>query len=165
MSVEASRPLLPSFEENRRLGLGRFLTRADLAAREQMSLVSFLEQLPSLRVIRGANSRAWVVSSHPGSVRAIAPDAADSVQGAPPMPCYTQVYLNDVPVFAGRIVEERGRGVRGTPHWEPLFDVSTFTAYQVEAIEYYAGAAETPLKYQRNDPRCGVLVIWTRRSP
>ena len=80
------------------------------------------------------------------------------------MPCYAQVYLNDAPVFAGRIIEERSvRG--GSAHWEPLFDVSTFTAYQVEAVEYYAGAAETPLKYQRNDPRCGVLVIWTRRSP
>jgi hypothetical protein len=166
MNVRAERPLLPSFEENRKLGLGHFLTRADLAVRENMTLLTFLESMPGMRIVHGSTGRAWVVSSHAaGSVRAIPPDVADSIQGARPMPCYSQVYLNDALVFGGRIIEERGR-VRGpSVHWEPLFDVSTFSAYQVEAIEYYASSAETPLRYQRNDPRCGVLVIWTRRSP
>jgi hypothetical protein len=164
MNVEATRPLLPTFEENRKVGLGHFLTRADLSVREHMSLVSFLEQIPSMRVLHGPTGRAWVVSTHAsGSIRAIPPDVQDSIAGAKPSTCYAQVYLNDAPVFTGKIIEDHGRG--GGVHWEPLFDVSTFTAYQVEAIEYYAGAAETPLRYQRNDPRCGVLVIWTRRSP
>jgi hypothetical protein len=167
VNVEATRPLLPSFEENRKLGLGHFLTRADLAARENMSLVSFLEQMPSLRVIHGSTGRAWAVSTHSaGSIRAIPTDVPDSIQGAPALTCYSQVYLNDALVFGGRIIEEHGRILAGPAvHWEPLFDISTFSAAQVEAIEFYAGAAETPLKYQRNDPRCGVLVIWTRRSP
>jgi carboxypeptidase family protein len=164
MTVEATRPVLPSFEENRKVGLGHFLTRADLAVREHMSLVSFLETVPSMRVIHGPTGRAWVVSTHAsGSIRAIPPDVQDSIAGAKPATCYSQVYLNDSPVFTGRIIEDHGR--RGGAHWEPLFDVSTFTAYQVEAVEYYASAAETPLKYQTHDPRCGVLVIWTRKSP
>lgn len=165
MSVEATRPLLPSFEENRKLGLGHFLTRADLAAREDMSLLSFLEQMNGMRVIHGNGGHAWVMSTHSaGSVNPVPPQIEDSMQGAPRSRCWSKVYLNDLLVFSGRLLEERGRSGGLSARWEPLFDVSPFSAYQVEAIEYYAGAAETPLKYQRSDPSCGVLVIWTRRS-
>jgi hypothetical protein len=165
VNVEATRPLLPSFEENRKRGLGHFLTRADLAKRENISLVSFLESMNGLRVVHGSSGKEWAMGTHPpGSFRGIPPDAPDSVEGAPVSSCWTHVYLNDVPVFSGKIIQER-RGLRGVAvHWEPLFDVGTFTAAQVEAIEFYASPADTPLKYQQNDPRCGVLVIWTRRS-
>jgi hypothetical protein len=166
VNVAAIPTVLPAFDEHRAIGLGHFLTRTDLAKREDMSLVSFLEQLPSIRIVRGVGSRAWVMSARaPGSVRPIPPDVADSVQGAPLSSCYSQVYLNDVPVFSGRIIMDRARTGAPSPRWEPLFDVSRFLAAQVEAVEYYASAAETPLRYQRNDPQCGVLVIWTRRSP
>jgi len=166
VNVEATRPLLSSFEENRKLGLGHFLTRADLAKRENMSLVSFLESVNGLRIIHGPTGRAWAIGTHPpGSVRGIPPDVPDSIEGAPVSSCWAQVYLNDMPVFTGKIIEEHGRVLAGAGiHWEPLFDVSMFTAAQVEAVEYYASPAETPFKYQRNDPRCGVLVIWTRKS-
>jgi CarboxypepD_reg-like domain len=165
MSVEATRPLLPSFEENRKLGLGHFLTRADLAAREDMSLLSFLEQMNGMRVVHGRGGHAWVMSTHAaGSMNAIPPQIEDSMQGAPRSRCWSKVYLNDLLVFSGRLLEERGRSGGQSVRWEPLFDVTPFSAYQVEAIEYYASAAETPLRYQRSDPSCGVLVIWTRRS-
>jgi len=167
MTIEATRPLIPSFEENRKLGLGHFLTRADLAAREDMSLMSFLEQMNGLRVIHGNGSHAWVRSSRGGgSIHGIAADVADSVQGAPLSGCWSNVYLNDLPVFSGRVIDEPGRFLgQKRVHWEPLFDIATFSAYQIEAVEYYASAAETPLKYQHSEARCGVLVIWTRRSP
>jgi hypothetical protein len=44
------------------------------------------------------------------------------------------------------------------------FDLNTITPESIEAIEYYAGAAQTPVKYSRLGSNCGVLVIWTRRS-
>jgi hypothetical protein len=166
ISVEATRPLIPSFAENRKRGLGHFLTRADLAAREDMSLMSFLEQMNGLRVVHGSGSHAWIRSAHGGgSIHGIPAEFADSSQGAPLSACWSKVYLNDLLVFSGRLIEDRGRlpGQKSV-HWEPLFDVAAFSAYQVEAVEYYASPAETPLQYQR-DATCGVLVIWTRRSP
>ena len=33
---------------------------------------------------------------------------------------------------------------------------------QIQAIEFYAGPAETPSEYQTLNSDCGVLVIWTR---
>jgi hypothetical protein len=62
------------------------------------------------------------------------------------------VYLNNATVYAGR-------------NEEPLFDVNTIRPDQLEAVEYYAGAAETPLEYGTLDSTCGVLVLWTRRTP
>jgi len=43
------------------------------------------------------------------------------------------------------------------------FNVNTFAPHQIEAIEYYAGAAQTPAKYMRLGTNCGVLVIHTKR--
>jgi hypothetical protein len=43
------------------------------------------------------------------------------------------------------------------------FDISMIAPEQVEAVEFYAGPAQTPLKYSRMGSNCGVLVIWTRR--
>jgi hypothetical protein len=47
---------------------------------------------------------------------------------------------------------------------EPLFDTRRVSAEQIEAIEYYAGPAETPAKYSTLNTQCGVLVIHTRRA-
>jgi hypothetical protein len=35
---------------------------------------------------------------------------------------------------------------------------------QIEAIEYYAGPADTPAKYNNLGANCGVLVVHTRRD-
>ena len=47
--------------------------------------------------------------------------------------------------------------------WEPLFDINTIPVADIEAVEYYASAAETPSKYATLDSQCGVLVIHTLR--
>jgi hypothetical protein len=47
---------------------------------------------------------------------------------------------------------------------EPLFNLNSINPAQIEAIEFYASPAETPLKYSVMESQCGVLVIWTRRS-
>jgi hypothetical protein len=37
--------------------------------------------------------------------------------------------------------------------------------YEVEAIEIYRGASETPADFLDSNSRCGVIVLWTRRGP
>jgi hypothetical protein len=46
-----------------------------------------------------------------------------------------------------------------------LFDVNSLQPDQIEAVEYYAGPSQTPMEYSTLNAVCGVLVIWTRRTP
>jgi hypothetical protein len=77
---------------------------------------------------------------------------ADPVQvqnyGMPAVGCYSLVYVD-------------GMLMNGTKEPTEPFDVNQIPPDQVEAIEYYAGPAETPLEYSKMGTKCGVLVIWT----
>jgi hypothetical protein len=44
-----------------------------------------------------------------------------------------------------------------------LFDINTIPVSSIEAIEFYATGAETPMKYASLNSECGVLVIHTVR--
>ena len=141
---------MESFDENRRLGLGHFLTRAELARLEGgPSTSSILQSFNGLSMVRGRGGRSWITGAH--GLRLVNPDTTDKVLGAH-MSCYAQVYLDRMPVYQGR---DR----------EPLFDVNSIPPSQIEAIEYYATPAQTPAQYTRLNSTCGVLVIWTRRTP
>jgi hypothetical protein len=65
--------------------------------------------------------------------------------------CYVDVWLDGVRVYAG------GQ--------EMLWDVNSVGPASLEAVEYYAGPAQTPAKYTRVNQECGTLVLWTRRGP
>jgi hypothetical protein len=142
---------LAEFEDNRRLGLGHFLTRDDLAKLENgPSTASVLESLPGLAVERGrVGDRAWIKNSR--NTHAFPPDRASQAQGAT-WQCYAQVYLDNVLVY-------RGSGGES----DPLFDVNSIPVGEIEAIEYYASPAETPARYSGLNSPCGVLVIHTIR--
>jgi hypothetical protein len=66
--------------------------------------------------------------------------------------CYSQVYLDQALVYRG-----------GSDKY--TFDINTLSPDQIEAIEYYAGPAQLPAKYQGLNANCGVIVIWRRRTP
>jgi hypothetical protein len=42
-------------------------------------------------------------------------------------------------------------------------DLNRIAAEDLEAIEFYAGPAQTPAEYSTLDATCGVLVLHTRR--
>jgi hypothetical protein len=58
-------------------------------------------------------------------------------------PCPIQVFLDGV--IIGR------------------YDVRHIKVSDLEAIEFYAGAAQTPVIFDKGSAACGVLVLWTRR--
>ncbi|HEY9464415.1 MAG TPA: carboxypeptidase regulatory-like domain-containing protein, partial [Vicinamibacterales bacterium] len=157
---------MPGFEENRRVGLGHFLTRDSLAKYEGMKLATALQQMQGFGMVDGRGHQ-WPSSryvtpplcpSTPQSVYAACmqshgfyvPENHELAQGMRTA-CYAQVYVDGVLM----------NGMR-----EPIepFDIAPFTPERLEAIEYYAGPSQTPLKYSRMGSACGVLVIWTRRS-
>lgn len=131
--------VIPSFEEHRAIGLGYFLTRAELEPQEGRKLSEIITQIRGIRIEYGTNARAWVISSR----RSL---------GRGGGPCLPMVYLDDLVVYRSRYAE-------------PRFDINSVLVGQIEAIEFYAGPATTPAKYSRLHSDCGVLVIHTRRVP
>ena len=145
---------LRTFEENRRAGFGSFRTRDDLAKMEGRSMSSIIGELSGARVSHGNTSSAWLTRGRGSQSLAGAdlsdPDPFSAARGARAA-CYAQVYVDGVNVY------------RGHNNAEPLFDLSSITPKDIEAIEYYAGPSQTPGLYSNLNSTCGVLVIWRRR--
>ena len=144
---------LPStFDENRRIGLGHFVTRADLAGRETHPLSQIFRTFPGAGIAGGRGSSAWVMATRVapslGGTGIYRPTTAERRQGMP-AGCHAKVYVDHVLMNPGSPTEP--------------FDINSFGAEQVEAIEFYASAAQTPMKYATLDSGCGVVVIWRRR--
>lgn len=150
---------LDDFEENRKLGLGHFITRVELAKQEGRSTAAVLTSLPGIKVY-ATGPYAWVGSGRHAvtSLSGIGAllDESDSAKRAPRWDCYALVYLDNHLVF-------RGQKVGQPPRWEPLFDINSIPVAEIEAIQYYASAAQTPAKYATLNSQCGVLVIHTIR--
>jgi hypothetical protein len=169
-------PGMEEFQEHRQLGLGHFVTRLELQQREGALLSSFLQQTLGLAII-GTHSRDYVTSTHAGhsmcpptasstprgrsnigspanscleSDGIYVPDASEQAMGVP-IACYSKVYLDNQ-------LQNPGSPT-------PPFDLRSVPTNQVEAMEFFSGASQTPQKYQVLNSQCGVLVIHTRRPP
>lgn len=158
---------LDDFNENKKVGLGHFLTRAQLATQEGRSTSSVLISLPGIKVST-VGPYAWVgsgrktVTTLQGGGAVASLDPSDAAKRAPLWDCYALVYLDDHLVFRGQKFVTQGRLSSGY-EWEPLFDINSIAVSEIEAIEYYASPAQTPLKYSVLNSQCGVLVIHTIR--
>ncbi len=158
---------LDDFEVNRKLGLGHFLTRAELAPQEGRSTGAVLTSIPGIKVF-AMGPYAWVGSArHNGmslsGTAGVGLDRSDIMKRAPLWDCYSLVYLDNQPVWRAQKYRNPP-GMQG-PRFtlEPLFDINTIPVAAIEAIEYYASCAETPMKYASLNSECGVLVIHTLR--
>jgi hypothetical protein len=144
-------PKLSLFEEHRRLGFGRFLTQDVFEKDANRQVSEILARVPGARIIRGSSNAAWVGSSRgPRSFErgSYTPTEADRMRGAGKA-CYASVMLDGVVVFHAQ-------------SGEPLFDVNMLSPSSIAGIEFYAGAASTPMKYRGVSNDCGLIVIWTR---
>ena len=144
---------LAEFEERRALGAGgRFLTQAQL---ELMAGRRMSEALATINVpvVIGRTNAAWVASSRgtQSFLRTIRPSRADIAQGARTQVCYAAVAVDGVLVYRG---SEDGS--------EPLFDINSLSTLNVAGVEFYAGGATMPAKYNGTRMTCGLILIWTR---
>ncbi len=164
-------PLMDEFEENRRLGLGHFITSDELRKQEGRRMSEILSTVPGLGLLQGRANQAWVLSKRHGSTFSCTPwDAGGPLMGGRQQiggdkyvvsraeanmgmkcGCYAQVYLDHTLMNSGYPTEP--------------FEVNSIPTHQIEAIEFYSSPAQTPSKYSRLNSRCGVYVIHTRRPP
>jgi hypothetical protein len=160
VEVSAER-FMAEFEDNRRLGLGKFLTRAELEPQEHRRLSDILTQIGARSARIG--SHAYMVSSR-GTILSMKARCASEIEGvadsrnspnkqaaAVKCSCRVQVYLDEALYYGGR-------------ENEMVPDIDRIVPSSVEAVEYYKGPAQTPLRYSRLNSQCGVLVIHTRRT-
>lgn len=129
--------------------MGHVITRAQLDKQSNRRMAEVLAQVPGLQVRRGLGGKAWIASSR-GRISMnleYRPTQLEFQQGAR-RGCYAFVYLDGAIVFAGR---------------EPLFDINSLSPDNIESIEYYAGGAQMPARYNQTGAACGVLVVHTRK--
>jgi hypothetical protein len=55
--------------------------------------------------------------------------------------------------------------VDGAPYTPDDRGMDEISVSDVEAVEVYRRASETPAEFLDSDSRCGVVVIWTKRAP
>ena len=152
VSVTAS-SALRDFDSHRQLGLGKFVTRAELAQQEGRRLSDILSSLGGLTVVPGAiGNRAWLASGRQQLGRCAELEGASPMDAAKACKCFAQVFLDGMALYAGA-----GRGI--------VPDLNSIPPASIEAIEFYGGPASLPLRYSHLNSECGVLVIHTRRTP
>ena len=162
-------PGMEDFERNRQMGLGHFYTRADIAKFDNLKTADFLVQTSGIVVNRGTGGQAWVQGKgRSASIRGkgVTVNQEDAIAGAPTGGRFATVYLDNMQVYnPGRTngPVRKELGVTFSEGAMPLFDVNSIPPSSIEAVEFYAGAAQIPSKYMGLNTNCGVLVIHTRR--
>ena len=138
VTTTASMAWMRDFDENKKLGLGQFLTRDELAKKEAVGMGALLSSLRGTHVAFGRGNRATITSRRPG------PSLSNKA-------CYAQIFLDNQQIYTGR-------------PGEPVPNINEYLVSSLEAIEWYAGPSETPGKYNNLNATCGVLVLHTRQS-
>lgn len=146
------RPLLREMEENRRVGMGQFITRAELAKDQGGFISKHFNSRRGLLVVRDrlASSSVWLANKYIPQIGQCAEledgTAAISPHRAECDYCFPTVYLDYTRLSSGRTVPNLGH----------------FSPDQLEGIEIYLGAAETPMRYASGASSCGVIVLHSR---
>lgn len=138
-------PKLAEFEARRAEGFGRFITQAELERRESSLTSDILRRVPGLNLIRDAyTGSAYYVAAG----RTSAP-AGSLRRAGRPDPCFAAVAIDGAFVYTGQSNE-------------PKFDINNVSPGTIAGIEYYAGPASMPAKYNATRGSCGLLLIWTK---
>ncbi len=155
--------LLVEFEENRKRGLGHFLTRAEIARLEGAQLSTLLEGMPGLGLVRASmGNKAWLLSRVVPSMNPYYPEKFEQMAGMRVM-CYAQVFLDGTLLNRAIRMDSLNIGAKTGQRATPPFDVNSIPPTQIEAIEFYSTPAQTPARYSGFGAECGVLVIHTRK--
>ena len=161
-------PKLAEFDDRRRGGIGHFLTPVDLEKEQEKRLSDVVQKLPGVLVVHqlgpgrtgASGSAAYVLSSR----------GANTIEngGVFGLNCPVAVWLDGIPVYRGndktsvqktafgQVVSVPGQGQ------EPPFDINQLNTKTIAAIEFYAGPAQIPARFNVTQGTCGALVIWTR---
>jgi hypothetical protein len=152
---------LSGFYDRQSAGVGAFITPENLQ-REQGRLMGEIVAKYSHVWVHYGGTHAWLSTNRSASDAGCAfcrkniadlLDGADIVAGARPA-CYMDVYVNGIGVYRGY-----GQATHNPP---PLFDLNTLAASEIEGIEIYSSASQTPARFNQTSGGCGVALIWMK---
>jgi hypothetical protein len=183
-----------SFDENRKLGLGKFLTRAELDKQPGKPLGMVLGaigvastggqnawlvgkrapvRLTPLRVsvaVSATNTRRDTIDTRMDCSRTVVSSVGDACNATPDD-------LRDVGYYCPR-GGEAATGIRCACYAQVYvdgrlmnrerptepFDINTVNADDIEGVEWYSSPSQTPARYSGLDSPCGVMAIWMRKQ-
>lgn len=134
--------VLEGFWDRVKTGLGYYITREDVEARNPVLVTDLLRDLPGIQISGGS------VGNRP-SIRMVR---------AANRNCATQIFVDGFLVNR-RIVTPNGSLL---PDDVRIDDVVLPSS--VEGIEVYRGMSTVPAEFLNPDSDCGVIAIWTRRG-
>ena len=138
-----------AFEERRRMGFGKFIDSLELQRNKERHLADLLGAIPGISVVAPpACTRTRIVDCAVSRMQRVA--ISGRILGRR---CFLEVRLD------GIVVSEGGDAMR----WEDAFDLSELSAGELQGVEVYRSAGETPSEFNSTRAACGVLVVWTRR--
>ena len=152
------------FNRRQKMGLGHFITRADIDRYAPTNSADILRRVPGVRV--QANRAGDHVLTMTRSTNR----------------CRVQYYVDNMPMPTEELLdaaieqritadasangssdEARGRARSKKLNRDlPAFTIDQIPPEMIEAIEVYRGAAEVPVEYRRTGATCGVVLIWTK---
>ncbi len=149
---------LVEFDERRLAGNGgRFLTQADLEKHAFATLTDALRQLPGLDFQRDPKfGRGYFAVAGRSSLPACA--FCGGPKGGAMVPCYAAVVMDGTFVFGAGAAADPTKAEEG----EPKFNLNSIDPSSLAGVEYYAGPASMPVKYNGTRSTCGLLMIWTK---
>jgi hypothetical protein len=137
---------LESFEERRRLGIGKFIDSTELRRYDQLRASDVLRRF-GVHIERMQDPRV----TSPRFIQVASSGRKTVLTNNQAGLCLMQVILDGAELF-------NPAKLRAVP-----VDLSEFMTGSLAAIEVYASGAQTPIQFGGAGADCGTVVIWTRR--
>jgi hypothetical protein len=164
--TEKETPREPGLGFNRRqkMGLGHFITRAEIDRHAPTNSADILRRVPGVRV-QANRAGDHIVTMTRSTSRCRVHYYVDNM----PMP--TEELLDaaiEQRITADASANGNGAETRARARSKklnrdlPAFTIDQIPPEMIEAIEVYRGAAEIPVEYRRTGGSCGVVLIWTK---
>jgi hypothetical protein len=131
--------VLSGFDERVVRGMGTYLTRADIERIRPQRVTDLFRQLAGITVSTSGAGRDATLQMN------------RSLFGRGGGPCQVQIYLD------GMLVTRGGAG--------PISVDALVVPENVEGVEVYRGLSTVPPEFLNPNAHCGVVALWSRRTP
>jgi len=128
------------FEERRNMGFGKFIDSTTLRRLQSLGVTDVLRRYTTVTLVHGRNGEIWAQSARMARLSGER--------------CWMSVFVDGIAIY---------RSGQGSASRRP--DLSRdFPVSDLDAIEVYHSAAETPAEFAGTSAACGTIVLWTRRT-
>jgi hypothetical protein len=139
-------PGLRAFEERRAKGGGYFITEKEIRKWDAGPMTNVIRLIPGINIKCERGNGMGSAPCHASTNRASGSRAI--MDHDCPVDIYLDGSLYYTNIDPGSIQSDR--------------DLQKLPAMQFAAVEFYSGAARTPVEYNKTGSSCGVLLLWTR---